>query len=119
MAGYSNEMKQLLESNPGLKSRFKKFIEFKDYSPIELVQIMKLYGEQFDFHLTNEAQNWIISYLNEKPVEGNGRFATNLINEAIQAQAQRLMIGKKNITQREAMIIEKVDIEIALNKALF
>ncbi|WP_428908460.1 AAA family ATPase [Niallia sp. Krafla_26] len=116
LAGYSNEMKLLLESNPGLKSRFKKFIEFKDYRPVELVQIMKSYGEQFDFHLTTEAQDWIISYLSDKPVAGNGRFATNLMNEAIQVQAQRLMAEEKPLSPKEVTIIERIDIEIAFNK---
>ena len=116
LAGYSNEMKQLLESNPGLKSRFKKFIEFKDYSSIEILQIMKLYSKQFDFYLTQEAEDFTVTRLGETPVEGNGRFATNLVNEAIQAQAQRLMGKNEPISSKEAMIIEKNDIEIALEK---
>ena len=116
LAGYSNEMEQLLESNPGLKSRFKKFIEFKDYSSIEILQIMKLYSKQFDFYLTQEAEDFTVTKLGETPVEGNGRFATNLVNEAIQAQAQRLMGKNEPISSKEATIIEKNDIEIALKK---
>ena len=116
LAGYSNEMEQLLESNPGLKSRFKKFIEFKDYSSIEILEIMKLYSKQFDFYLTQEAEDFTVTKLGETPVEGNGRFATNLVNEAIQAQAQRLMERMRPISSKEAMIIEKNDIEIALKK---
>src|SRR3954469_4226561 len=116
LAGYSNEMEKLLESNPGLKSRFKKFIEFKDYSSIEILQIMKLYSKQFDFYLTQEAEDFTVTRLGETPAEGNGRFATNLVNEAIQAQAQRLMGKNEPISSKEAMIIEKNDIEIALEK---
>ena len=116
LAGYSNEMKQLLESNPGLKSRFKKFIEFKDYSSIEILQIMKLYGKQFDFHLTEEAKEFTLTNLAVTPMKGNGRFATNLMNEAIQAQAQRLMGKNEPISSAEAIIIEKSDIEIAFKK---
>ena len=116
LAGYSNEMEKLLESNPGLKSRFKKFIEFKDYSSIEILQIMKLYSKQFDFYLTQEAEDFTVTKLGETPVEGNGRFATNLVNEAIQAQAQRLMGKNEPISSKEATIIEKNDIEIALKK---
>ena len=116
LAGYSNEIEKLLESNPGLKSRFKKFIEFNDYSSEELLQIITLYGEKYHFYLTKEAEEWIITRLNEKSVEGNGRFATNLINEAIQVQAQRLMMDNKPITPKEATIIIKEDIETAFNK---
>ena len=87
LAGYPNEMKLLLESNPGLQSRFKKFLHFADYSPIELLQIMKSYGKQFQFQLTEEAERLVLTKLENKSVEGNGRFATNLMNEAIQAQS--------------------------------
>lgn len=116
LAGYTDEMEKLLESNPGLKSRFKKFIKFNDYNSEELLQIIKLYGEKFHFYLTKEAEEWIITRLNKKPVEGNGRFATNLINEAIQVQAQRLMIDHSKITPNEVTIINKEDIETAFNK---
>ena len=116
LAGYSSEMKQLLESNPGLKSRFKKFIEFKDYSSIEILQIMKLYGKQFDFHLTEEAKEFTLTNLAVTPIKGNGRFATNLMDEAIQVQAQRLMGKNEPISSAEAIIIEKSDIEIAFKK---
>ena len=77
---------------------------------------MKLYSKQFDFYLTQEAEDFTVTKLGETPVEGNGRFATNLVNEAIQAQAQRLMGKNEPISSKEAMIIEKNDIEIALEK---
>ena len=55
--------------------------------------------------------------LENKPVEGNGRFATNLMNEAIQAQALRLMTPMSTLSiLDQASIIEKVDIEIAFHK---
>ncbi|MGZ7142776.1 AAA family ATPase, partial [Streptococcus pyogenes] len=41
LAGYTNEMKQLLESNPGLKSRFPYIFHFEDYSPEQLMNIGK------------------------------------------------------------------------------
>ena len=41
LAGYANEMDQLLDSNPGLRSRFKKFIHFPDYKDQELLQMIE------------------------------------------------------------------------------
>lgn len=39
LAGYTQEMKEFIDSNPGLQSRFNRYIEFKDYSEEELLQI--------------------------------------------------------------------------------
>ncbi|WP_338452343.1 AAA family ATPase [Niallia oryzisoli] len=116
LAGYPNEMNLLLESNPGLQSRFKKFLHFEDYSIEELLQIMKLYGKQFDFHLTKEAEQFVLSELRNHVIDGNGRFATNLMNEAIQAQARRLISHASLPKLEEAIVIEKEDVETALGK---
>ena len=117
LAGYPNEMKLLLESNPGLQSRFKKFLHFVDYSPIELLQIVESYGKQFQFQLTEEAQHYVLSRLEYKTFDGNGRFATNLMNEAIQAQSLRLMSDMSTLSiLNQASIIEKADMELAFNK---
>ena len=117
LAGYPNEMKLLLESNPGLQSRFKKFLHFEDYSNTELLQIMKSYGAQFDFYLTEEAEEFILTELDTHSNDGNGRFATNLMNEAFQAQALRLMTGNASMPLLEAAtFIEKEDMERAFHQ---
>ncbi|WP_071395051.1 AAA family ATPase [Bacillus tuaregi] len=118
LAGYPNEMKLLLESNPGLQSRFKKFLLFEDYTNEELLQIMKLFGQQYDFQLTEEAEQWILHELKDHQVDGNGRFATNLMNESIQAQARRLMSSSTIPRLEEAVVIEREDIEAAFNKLI-
>jgi SpoVK/Ycf46/Vps4 family AAA+-type ATPase len=118
LAGYPNEMEKLLESNPGLRSRFKKFFSFPDYSIGELVIMMEKYAEHFQYQLTDDAKNYLFDTLKSMKVEGNGRFATNLIDEAIQAQAYRLVVETlENDHQLTPNIhIEKADVEIALKK---
>lgn len=118
LAGYPNEMEKLLESNPGLRSRFKKFIAFPDYSMEELVTMMEKYGEGFHYQLSEEAKNYLYSTLNGRKIEGNGRFATNLIDEAIQAQALRLVVEttKNNDQLTPDIFIEKSDVQVALKK---
>lgn len=91
LAGYPNEMEQLLESNPGLKSRFKKFFHFEDYSAEELIAIMKLFAKSYAYELDKDAIQLLQHELSIKKPKGNGRFAENLIHEAIQQQSQRLM----------------------------
>lgn len=91
LAGYPNEMEQLLESNPGLKSRFKKFFHFEDYSAEELIAIMKLFAKSYAYELDKDAVQLLQHELSIKKPKGNGRFAENLIHEAIQQQSLRLM----------------------------
>jgi SpoVK/Ycf46/Vps4 family AAA+-type ATPase len=118
LAGYPNEMEKLLESNPGLRSRFKKFFAFPDYSMEELVTMMEKYGEGFHYQLSEEAKNYLYSTLSSMKIEGNGRFATNLIDEAIQAQALRLVVetAENNVQLTPDIYIEKSDVQVALKK---
>lgn len=115
LAGYPNEMEKLLSSNPGLKSRFKKFFHFKDYSTTELLEIIISYAGKYEYTLTEEAKDYLNRTLSRIEVNGNGRFAANLADEAIQAQAMRIVSAlAKDIEQ--VSILEKPDFEIALNK---
>ncbi|RFU68444.1 AAA family ATPase [Bacillus sp. V59.32b] len=91
LAGYPNEMNLLLESNPGLRSRFKKFFHFKDYSNDELIEIIQRYASRFLYSIEGDALSYLKTHLEENTVSGNGRYATNLVDEAIQVQAMRLM----------------------------
>lgn len=117
LAGYPNEMEKLLNSNPGLKSRFKKFFHFIDYSTDELLEIIVSYAGQYEYKVTEKAKEYLLSTLSEMDVNGNGRFAANLADEAIQAQAMRL-ISEMSCTEdsEQVSILEREDFEIALQK---
>jgi SpoVK/Ycf46/Vps4 family AAA+-type ATPase len=117
LAGYPEQMDELLASNPGLRSRFKKFFFFPDYTPEELLAIMVSYAESFQYQLTAEAQELLIAAINEKKFSGNGRFATNMVDEMIQAQAARLMNSDNggNLSEK-VLLLEAADVTAALNK---
>ncbi|HAQ07972.1 MAG TPA: stage V sporulation protein K [Bacillus bacterium] len=117
LAGYPDEMNLLLESNPGLRSRFKKFFHFPDYSADELLIIIRDYAENYQYKLSEEANAFLKEELEIAAVKGNGRFATNLVDEAIQSQAFRL-IGSDMITDftKDALYLERSDFEAAMNK---
>lgn len=110
LAGYSNEMKWLLESNPGLKSRFKKFFHFPDYSPLELGTIMKNIAKQYEYQLKEDTLDAVVKKIEDFRPSGNGRFAENLIHAAIQQQAVRLSNTFENISDQELKIIQLQDI---------
>lgn len=94
-AGYKNEMKGFLDSNPGLLSRFTKFIDFEDYSPEELSAIfLSLASSQkFTFSETfREAvlQKTKVLYQNRDKNFANGRTIRNLFEATKQKQANRM-----------------------------
>jgi SpoVK/Ycf46/Vps4 family AAA+-type ATPase len=117
LAGYPNEMDKLLESNPGLRSRFKKFFFFPDYSLDELLSIMESYAAVYEYQISTPAIERLKEVLVGVKVNGNGRFATNLVDEMIQAQALRLMKdeGEENLL-KQALFLDVEDVDTAFNK---
>jgi SpoVK/Ycf46/Vps4 family AAA+-type ATPase len=117
LAGYPNEMDQLLESNPGLRSRFKKFFLFADYSAEELLAIVEAYAESFHYQLTDSARLLLKQTFEMEEFKGNGRFATNLVDEMILAQAMRLVDEElEDELLQKAIQLEAEDVERALMK---
>jgi SpoVK/Ycf46/Vps4 family AAA+-type ATPase len=117
LAGYPKEMDRLLESNPGLRSRFKKFFLFPDYSIEELISIIDTYAKGYQYALTEQAKEMLRKIIEGHEIQGNGRFATNFADEMIQAQALRLMkVENEDELFEQAPFIEVSDVEQALTK---
>ncbi len=93
VAGYPDPMARFIAQNPGLASRFRTTIEFADYSDEELVQIFSGLARSADYDVTDDTLRRFTSILTTTPrgpVFGNGRFARNLLEEAIGHHAWRL-----------------------------
>lgn len=95
VAGYSEPMKTFLQSNPGLKSRFNKFIEFEDYSPKELLLIFEHLCKMNDFIYGTEVGDKLNSFFeqqfqNRDENFANGRMVRNMFERIILNQANRL-----------------------------
>lgn len=114
LAGYDNEMKLFIDSNPGLQSRFNRYIHFSDYNAEELMAIFKLNLKKFDYELTNDAEQKI-SHLFSYAVShkdqnfGNGRYARNVLEKTLENQATRLA-SVSEITEQMLRTIEENDI---------
>jgi len=94
VAGYPAEMADFVDSNPGLRSRFPRTIEFPDYSSDELVDILGLLAKRNTYRLTDGARRAVRQYFEAQERGkgfGNGRLARNLFEAAIARQAQRLV----------------------------
>ena len=95
LAGYTAEMKQFIDSNPGLQSRFNRYIEFPDYTAEELARIFLLLTEKSQYTCDQDVRNSIVQIMERAVAEkdrnfGNGRYVRNLFERAIQRQAVRL-----------------------------
>lgn len=96
LAGYKREMSSFLESNSGLKSRFPNIINFEDYTGEQLYQIACIQAKGKGYVICEDAKDALISYFDQvqrmhAEEAGNGRFARNLIEEAILKQAERVV----------------------------
>ncbi len=123
VAGYPNEMKQFIESNPGLESRFTRFIEFPDYHVSDLCLIYSGMCREHDFILTPEASG-NLEILFERAYSlrdenfGNGRFVRNVYEQTIANQAHRLARVESSLSEEELQTIEAVDLPFDLVEGL-
>jgi SpoVK/Ycf46/Vps4 family AAA+-type ATPase len=94
-AGYRDRMESFVDSNPGLRSRFTRFIDFPDYTPDELTTIFTRLAEEEGYKLDAGVVESIRKkmfdlYISRTPTFGNGRMVRNLFEKTITAQANRL-----------------------------
>ena len=95
VAGYTEPMEQFIESNPGLKSRFNKYIEFADYTMEELTAIFKSFCDKYDYMIDEENLARVTDLLRIKRTEtlenfANAREVRNLFERIITNQARRV-----------------------------
>ena len=117
LAGYTAPMKQLLESNEGIESRFPNVFNFEDYTTDELVEIGKLMIRRQGFTLTPGAEanmRTIVEEESEKPSPrfGNGRFVSNLLQNEILATLGARTAKIEHPTKEELSTILPEDVVI-------
>jgi S1-C subfamily serine protease/AAA+ superfamily predicted ATPase len=111
-AGYSNEMRRFIASNPGLASRFSKTIDFLSYTAKELAAILRLMAKRQQEGLPEELEHSLIPWIESQSRSenwGNAREMRNLLEKAREAQSLRIAADPSaDITK-----IEMVDFESA------
>ncbi len=113
VAGYTNEMTEFIESNPGLKSRFNKYIYFPDYNSGELMEIFKYMCKSNDYILTQSAADVAETYLrgmSEQKIDNfaNARLVRNYFERCVDRQATRI-IADENINDDDLITLLRED----------
>ena len=118
VAGYTDLMDRFIHSNPGLESRFNRFLLFDDYTTDEMVEIFRMQCKKGCYQLTEEAQPLIRDYIAEESADdsfGNARGVRNLFEHVLVAQNNRLATMEK-ITREDLMTITADDVLRARGK---
>ncbi|GAA3493192.1 hypothetical protein GCM10019016_002910 [Streptomyces prasinosporus] len=93
VAGYTEEMERFLASNPGLTSRFSKFVRFEDYSTDELVTIVSRHAAASGYECAPGTLEALRAHVDALPRDrsfGNARLARQLLEAMMTSQARRL-----------------------------
>ena len=118
VAGYTDLMDRFIHSNPGLESRFNRFLLFDDYTIDEMVEIFRMQCKKGCYQLTEEAQPLIRDYIAEESADdsfGNARGVRNLFEHVLVAQNNRLATMEK-ITREDLTVITADDVLRARGK---
>jgi len=113
VAGYPTEMKHFIDSNPGLKSRFKHYYEFRDYLPQELSKIAKYACAEKQVVLSEQANDVVDdliveAFRNRDKSFGNARFVHDLIDKA------KINLGLRIMDMEDTSTVEYEELETVL-----
>ena len=116
VAGYDMLMAQFIHSNPGLESRFNRYLHFDDYTPEEMMGILDLQLKKGQYVLTDQARVDVADYIQAANTSsiafGNGRGVRNIFERLLVAQANRLA-QCKDVTRDDLMTITEADVAAA------
>ncbi len=115
VAGYPALMADFIDTNPGLKSRFTRYLTFADFTRTELCRITQLFMQKSQYHFTRQGMAGLCHILTKACDQrgegfGNARFARNLFEETLQNQAMRLTTASAEPAKDALMTLELADL---------
>ena len=118
VAGYTELMDRFIHSNPGLESRFNRFLMFEDYTPEQMVAIFKMQCKKGCYMLAQGTEELVRDFIAEESADdsfGNARGVRNLFEHILVAQNNRLA-KMENVTRDDLMQILPDDVLHARGK---
>ena len=114
VAGYDGLMEEFIHSNPGLESRFNRYLHFDDYTEEELFSIFKMRCEKSFYALSADAEQPVRDLIGRESKKGgvsfgNARGVRNLFEKILMEQANRIAAMEK-VTRDDLMLITKEDV---------
>ena len=118
VAGYTELMDRFIHSNPGLESRFNRFLMFEDYTPEQMVAIFKMQCKKGCYVLAEGTEELVRDFISEESADdsfGNARGVRNLFEHLLVAQNNRLA-KMEQVTREDLMQILPDDVLRARGK---
>ena len=113
VAGYDGLMQEFVESNPGLSSRFNRYLHFDDYTVDEMLKIFELQLKKGQFLLTDNARAAVRDYIEASNTSsisfGNARGVRNIFERVLVQQANRLACAK-SVSREMLLEISEEDV---------
>lgn len=111
-AGYEQEIEEFLATNAGLASRFSRRIHFANYDANDLVAIFQNLASASGYECPGETLVALREHFEHVPRTrsfGNGRYARQVLDEAITRQAGRIRtLRNPNVEQLRTLLVEDV-----------
>ena len=119
VAGYTDLMDRFIHSNPGLESRFNRFLLFEDYTPDEMLDIFKMQCKKGCYQLSDGVEELVRDYITEENGDpetfGNARGVRNIFEHILVAQNNRLA-AMETVTKEDLMTLTQDDVLHARGK---